>query len=173
MNNKRGLIRDYDGVSPSLSESCFVADGAAIIGKVEIGDESSIWYNAVLRGDVGEIKIGNHSNVQDNSVIHMDEDGATVIGDYVTIGHATNIHNAKIGDCALIGNGAILLDYCEIGAGSVIAAGTVIPPKKVIPPNSLVMGNPYKIVKELAPEVVEATKRNSKLYCELAKKHSK
>ncbi len=172
MNNKRGLIRDYDGVSPKLDETAFVADGAAIIGKVEIGEHSSVWYNAVLRGDVGFIKMGKCSNIQDNSTIHMDEDGETVIGDYVTIGHATNIHNAKIGDCALIGNGAIILDYAEIGAGSIIAAGTVIPPKKVIPPNSLVMGNPYKIVKELSKEAIEATKKNSLLYCELAKKHS-
>ncbi len=173
MNNKRGLIKSYEGVSPKLHETSFIAEGAVVIGNVEIGEESSVWYNAVLRGDVGNIKIGKHSNVQDNSVIHTDEDGETIIGDFVTLGHNVNIHNAEIGDCALIGNGAIVLDYAKIGAGSIIAAGTVIPPKKIIPPNSLVMGNPYKIAKELTVEAIEATKRNSLLYCELAKKHSK
>lgn len=172
MENKRGIIRDYEGVSPKLDNTAFIADGAVVIGKVEIGEESSIWYNAVLRGDVGSIKIGKFSNVQDNSIIHMLEDGETLIGDYVTIGHGTNIHNAEIGDCALIGNGAIVLDGAKIGAGSIVGAGSVIPPKKVIPPNTLVIGNPYKVVRELSPEALESTKQNSLLYCELAKKHS-
>lgn len=162
----------YDNISPKFNSSnIFIADGARVIGNIELGDFVSIWYNAVLRGDVGKIIIGSYTNIQDNSIIHMLEEGEVNIGEYVTIGHGVNLHNVRIGNNCLIGNGAILLDEVEIGDNTIIAAGTVIPPRKKIPSGVLVLGNPYKILRDLTEEDLKSIKNNALLYWELAQKH--
>ncbi len=135
---------------PKIGEGVYIAKSADIIGEVELSDDSSIWFNVVLRGDVEKITVGRGSNVQDGTVIHTTLDKyPTVIGDYVTIGHNAMLHGCKINDNVLIGIGAIVLDNSEIGENSIVAAGSLVPPGKKFPPRSLIMGSPAKVVKEL------------------------
>ena len=150
---QHSLIQPYNGIHPEFGEECFVAATAVVIGDVKIGNHVSLWYGASLRGDVNYIRIGNHSNVQDNAVIHVTKDRfPTLIGDYVTIGHAAVVHGCKIGDHCLIGMNATVLDDVEIGEGSIIAANALVPVGMKIPPRSLVAGVPAKIKKELSKE---------------------
>lgn len=169
---KFGQILKYTDHTPQLADNSFIAGGAQVIGKIRMHENSSVWYNAVLRGDVGRIELGKFSNVQDNSTIHTDYEGDTIIGEYVSVGHGVVLHNVKIGNNSLIGNGAVILDYAEIGNNVIIAAGTTIPPGKKIPDNVMVMGSPYKIARELKPEEIEGIKKNAILYWELAENHT-
>jgi gamma-carbonic anhydrase len=144
----RGQLLAYDGVTPTLGRDVFVAPGAYVIGRVTLEDESSVWFGAVLRGDVGTIVIGARSNVQDLSVIHMTGGVSnTRIGDDVTIGHGVTLHGCDVGHRCLVGMGSILLDGVRVGDDSVIAAGSLIPPRMVIPPGSLVLGRPAKVLR--------------------------
>lgn len=143
------MIRATKSHKPVIHESCFISEDSVIIGKVILGEKVSVWPGAVIRGDINEIKIGKYSNVQDNVIIHVSKTLKTEIGEYTSIGHGAKLHGCKIGNCVLIGVGAIVLDEAEIGDGAVVAAGTVIPPGKKVPPNMLAMGNPYKIVREV------------------------
>jgi carbonic anhydrase/acetyltransferase-like protein (isoleucine patch superfamily) len=142
-----GLI-SYAGVTPSLGCDVFIAPGAHVIGRVTMGDESSVWFGAILRGDVGTIVIGARTNVQDLCLIHMTGGISNVhIGDDVTIGHNVTLHGCEVGHRCLIGMGSVLLDGVRVGDDSVIAAGSLIPPRMVIPPGSLVLGRPAKVVR--------------------------
>ncbi len=144
------IILPAFGKSPKIAEDAFIAENATIIGDVEIGPEASVWYGAVLRGDCGFIRVGARSNIQDLACIHMTTDTSnSVIGEDVTVGHGVIIHGAKIGDRALIGMGAVLLDNAEIGEESLIAAGTVVPPRVIVPARSLVRGQPGKVIREV------------------------
>jgi len=134
---------------PNIHESCYISEEAVVIGNVILKEKANIWPCAVLRADINAIEIGKYSNAQDGVIIHVTKILKTVIGDYVSIGHGAKLHGCKIGDRALIGIGAIVLDGAEIGEGAVVAAGTVIPPGKKIPPNMLAVGNPYKILREV------------------------
>lgn len=146
-------LLSYDGVAPSLGRDVFVAPGAHVIGRVTIGDESSVWFSAVLRGDVGTIVIGARTNVQDLCLIHMTGGVSNVrIGDDVTIGHGVTLHGCEIGHRCLIGMGSILLDGVRVGDDSVIAAGSLITPRMVIPPGSLVLGRPAKVLRPATPK---------------------
>ena len=134
---------------PTIHPSAFVAPGADLIGDVTIGEESSVWYGCVLRGDINRIVVGARSNIQDGSVLHLADDFGVEIGDDVTIGHKALVHACTIEDGALIGMGAIIMDGAVVGARSIIGAGALVTAGTVIPPDSLVLGSPAKVVREL------------------------
>ena len=146
------MIYPYKGKNPIISDSAFIADYVTISGDVEIGDESSIWFNTVIRGDVAPTKIGKRVNIQDNSVLHQSPNQTLLIEDGVTIGHQVMLHSCIIKENALIGMGSIILDGAEIGEGAFIGAGSLVPPGKIIPPNSLAYGRPAKVIRELSAE---------------------
>jgi carbonic anhydrase/acetyltransferase-like protein (isoleucine patch superfamily) len=147
------LIKSVRGFDPQIGEDCYLAENATIIGDVVLGKGCSVWFNTVLRGDVNAIRIGNHVNIQDGSVLHTLYEKSTVdIGDYVSIGHNVTVHGAKINDYALIGMGATLLDYVEVGEGAIVAAGSLVLSKTQIPPYTLWAGVPAKFVKNVSPE---------------------
>jgi carbonic anhydrase/acetyltransferase-like protein (isoleucine patch superfamily) len=161
----------FFGRGPAIDPSAFVAPGAVVIGDVTLGEESSVWYNTVLRGDINEIKIGAHSNIQDGTVVHLADDYGAYVGEYVTVGHKALIHACKIDDEVLVGMGAIILDGAEIGARSIIGAGALVTKGKKIPPGSLVMGSPAKVVRALDETEQLAIKHWAEKYVEVAKKH--
>ncbi len=154
----------------SIAKSVFLASGAQVVGNVEIGENSSIWYNAVLRGDSHPIKIGKNTNVQDNAVLHVNLNQGLVIGDDVTIGHGAIVHACTVGNNVLIGMGAIVLDGAVIGDNCIIGAGALITQNKVILDGSMVYGNPAKIVRPLSEEEVLSVAESAKHYCEAADK---
>ena len=149
------MLRPYRGRMPVVHATAFVDESAQVIGDVEIGPESSVWMNVVIRGDVNTIRIGARSNVQDGCVVHvMHGTHPTRIGDDVTIGHAAVVHGCTVGNRVLIGMGAILLNGVEVGDDSIVAAGSLVPERTRIPPRSLVMGSPAKVRRPLTDEEV-------------------
>ena len=148
------MIKQFEDKHPQLGHDVYISENAMVIGEVTLGDKVSIWFGAVIRGDMHYIKIGNRTNIQDNSVVHVTTAvSPTTIGANVTVGHGAIIHGCTIGDDCLIGMGAILMDDAVIGAGSLIGAGALIPPNMIIPKNSLVVGSPGKVVREVGDEV--------------------
>jgi len=139
------------GIVPRLHPTVFVAEGARIVGDVEIGEDSSVWFNAVIRGDILPIRIGRRTNVQDGCILHTKEGFPLVVGDEVTYGHGVTTHGCTVGDLCLLGIGCVVLDGAVVGRGSVIGSGAVVPPGTIVPPHSLVMGIPGKVVKDLGP----------------------
>lgn len=147
------LIKSLRGFTPKIGKDCYLAENSTIIGDVVIGDECSIWFNAVLRGDVNSIRIGNRVNIQDGVVIHtLYKKSMTEIGNNVSLGHNVIIHGAKIEDNTLIGMGAVVLDNAVIGTGSIIAANALVLSNTIVEPNSIYAGVPAKKVKDVAPE---------------------
>ena len=145
------MLRAYQGISPTIPATCYVDLSAQVIGDVQLGERSSVWMNAVVRGDVNSIRIGANSNVQDCAVLHgMRYVYPVVVGDWVTIGHNATVHGCVLEDAVLVGMGATILNDARIGEGSIIAAGAVIPEHTVIPPGSLVAGVPGKVRRTLA-----------------------
>lgn len=155
--------------APDLSQAAFIAPNATVMGHVEVHPGASIWYNAVVRGDVELIRIGAHSNVQDGAILHGDPKLPTILEDYVTIGHRAVVHSAHIERGCLIGIGAIILNGVRVGTGSIIGAGAVV--NKDVPPGSLVVGVPGKVRKTLAPEAMEDLIDHAKKYEQLALTH--
>ncbi len=146
------LIIPVRGYTPQIGENCFLAENCTVVGDVMMGRNCSIWFNAVLRGDVNSIKIGNNVNVQDGSVLHTLYQKSTIeIGDHVSIGHNVTIHGAKIHDYALIGMGAVVMDDAEVGEGAIVAAGSVVLSRTKIGPNELWGGTPAKFIKMVDP----------------------
>lgn len=144
------MLRPYKGTRPRVHPSAFVDQSAQVIGDVEIGEESSVWMNVVMRGDVHWIRMGRRSNVQDGTIVHvMNGTHPTTIGDDVTIGHAAIIHGCTLRDRVLIGMGAIVLNGADVGEDSIVAAGTLLPEGMKVPPRSLVMGSPGKVRRPL------------------------
>jgi carbonic anhydrase/acetyltransferase-like protein (isoleucine patch superfamily) len=144
------MIRSYQGRLPQISASCYVDISAQIIGDVTLGEHSSVWMNAVLRGDVHSIRVGAKSNVQDCAVLHGQRNAYPVIvGDWVTIGHNATVHGCVVEDAVLIGMGVTVLNGCRIGEGSIIAAGAVVPEGTIVPPRTLWAGVPAKLRREL------------------------
>lgn len=144
------MIRRYQGHLPIIPASCYVDLSAQVIGDVKLGENSSVWMNAVLRGDVNSIRVGSNSNVQDCSVLHGQRDlYAVTVGDWVTIGHNATVHGCVVEDAVLIGMGVTILNDCRIGEGSIIAAGAVLPEHTVVPPRTLWAGVPGKQRREL------------------------
>ncbi len=143
------VILPFEGNWPEIADEAFIAPGAVVIGNVTIGAESSVWFNAVVRGDIAPIWIGDRSSVQDCTVVHVNRDAPTVIGNDVTIGHSALVHGTTIDDGVLVGMGAIVMSYSEIGAGAVIAAGALIPERVSVPANAVMVGMPAKQRSEL------------------------
>jgi carbonic anhydrase/acetyltransferase-like protein (isoleucine patch superfamily) len=147
------VIRPYRSVFPTIHPTAFVDVSAQVIGDVHLGEESSVWMNVVVRGDVHYVRIGARSNIQDLTLIHVMRDThPTVIGDEVTVGHSAVVHGCTVEDRCLIGMGAILLNGCRIGTGSIVAAGTLVPEGLQVPPGSMVMGVPGKVRRTLTDE---------------------
>lgn len=150
------MIQEIQGLCPKIGPNCFIAPTAAVVGDVTMGEECSIWYSAVVRGDVNYIRLGNQTNVQDCACLHVsDADGYLIVGDRVTIGHNACVHACRIGDDVLIGMGATVLDGAVIASGSVVAAGALVLGKTQIGPNELWGGVPAKLIKKLTDEDVE------------------
>ena len=150
------IIKSVRGFTPQIGEDCFLAENAAVIGDVVIGQGCSIWFGTVLRGDVNSIRIGNGTNIQDGSVIHtLYQRSTTTIGDNVSVGHNVTIHGAEIRDNALIGMGSVVLDHAVVGEGAIVAAGSVELSKTVIPPHTLWGGVPAKYIKDVDPAQAE------------------
>ncbi len=159
------MLRAYRGVSPAVHASAFVDESAQIIGDVQIGEESSIWMNVVVRGDVNRIRIGRRTNVQDGTIVHvMRGTHPTTIDDEVTIGHSAVIHGCTLNDRVLVGMGAILLNGVEIGEDSIVAAGTLLPEGTKVPPRSLVMGSPGKVRRALGDAEVASIREYAERY---------
>jgi gamma-carbonic anhydrase len=157
------MIRAFRGTVPRIAASAYIDTSAQVIGNVTVGERSSIWPNAVARGDINSIVIGEESNVQDHAVLHCDPGEAfrLVIGNRVTIGHQAVVHGCTIEDESLIGIGAIVLNGARIGRGSVVAAGAVVPEGMQVPAGSMVMGVPGKIKREVAPDEQERFRENA------------
>jgi len=162
------MIENFKGSSPKVPKSAYVHKSSVLIGKVEIGENTSIWPNAVLRADIDEIVIGNNTNIQDLVSVHVNFNAPVIIGDEVTVGHSAVIHGCKIGNRCLIGMKALVMES-EIGDDCIIAGGTIIAPRKKIPPKSLVMGVPGKIIRTLTDEEIKSLKTSAQNYVELAK----
>lgn len=154
-----------------IEESAYIADGAIVLGNVIIGEESSIWFHATVRGDRGEIRIGNGSNIQDNAVVHVDENFPVHIGNYVTVGHSAVIHGCRIDDNTLIGMGAIVLNGAKIGKNCIIGAGALVTQNMLIPDNSLVIGMPARIMREVTGQEAETNLFNAKEYIKESRKY--
>ncbi len=137
---------------PRLGQGVYIATSGVVLGDVKLGDHSSVWYNAVLRGDINRIVVGHHTNIQDNAVLHLADDFPCILGNYVTVGHSAIVHACKVGDEVLIGMGAIILDGAVIGAQSLIGAKALVTQGTRIPPGSLVLGAPAKVVRKLTPK---------------------
>ena len=164
------MILPYQNIYPKIDQTVLVANGAYIIGDVEIGKDSSIWFNVVIRGDVNYIRIGERTNVQDLTMVHVTyKKFPTFIGNDVSIGHSAVIHGCKIKDFVVVGMGAKILDDATVSSFSMVAAGSVVKERFVVPEGTLVAGVPAKVVRELKPEEIEKIKQNAKnylFYCE-------
>jgi carbonic anhydrase/acetyltransferase-like protein (isoleucine patch superfamily) len=137
---------------PKLGQGVYIASTATIIGDVTLGAHSSVWYGAVLRGDINYIRVGHHSNIQDNAVLHLADDFPCIVGNWVTVGHGAIVHACKVGDEVLVGMGAVILDGAVIGKQSLIGARALVTQGTKIPPGSLVLGAPAKVVRKLSQE---------------------
>ena len=147
------LIKEVRGFTPQIGEDCYLAENATVVGDVIMGIGCSIWFNAVLRGDVNSIRIGNHVNIQDGAVLHTLYQKSTIeIGDYVSVGHNVTIHGATVKDYALIGMGATVLDGAVIGEGAIIAANALVLSNTIVEPNTIWAGVPAKMVKKVDPQ---------------------
>jgi carbonic anhydrase/acetyltransferase-like protein (isoleucine patch superfamily) len=167
------MIHPYQNKWPYVGLNVFVATGAQIIGDVEIGEGSSVWFNTVIRGDVFPIRIGRMTNIQDNSIIHVTSGKhGTTIGDEVTVGHRVILHGCTIKNRALIGMGAIVMDGAEVGEESLIAAGSLLTPGTIIPPHVLAMGSPCNVKRDLSSEEIRHFKESADSYFQLAKSYT-
>lgn len=146
------MILDYKGSTPQIHESAFIAPNATVIGDVEIGDQSSVWFGTVLRGDIAPIRIGSHTNIQDLSILHETPDMPLVIEDNVTVGHKVTLHSCTIRENALIGMDSTVLDGAVIGENAFIGAGSLVTPGTEIPANTMAFGRPARVVRDLTDE---------------------
>ena len=164
------MIREFKGIAPKIADDVFTAENASIIGNVEIGRDSSVWFGAVIRGDQAEIRIGTGCSVQDNCVLHCDRTMPMRIGNNVTIGHGAVVHSAVLGDNVLVGMGATVLSGAVIGENSIIGAGALVKEKDHIPAGVLAVGVPAKVVRKLSDEEIAAMKQTSP-YVALSKEY--
>jgi len=159
--------------APHIHDSVFVANNATIIGAVKIGENSSVWFGAVLRCDMGDIAIGRNCNIQDNAVIHVDFGFPTLIEDNVSVGHSAIIHGATVHSNCIIGMHSTILNGAVIGENCIVAAGAIVMEGQVIPPNSLVVGIPAKVKKQADEKILHMIRRNWEIYADFAKEYRK
>jgi len=164
------MMQSVDGKTPDKPISAYVHPTAVVIGDVVLGEGSSVWPTAVLRGDLRPIEIGKNTNIQDGCVLHT-SDFKLKIADNVSVGHRAILHSCEIGEGTLVGSGAIILDAAKVGEHCIVAAGALIPGGKVIPPGSVVMGQPARIVRQITPEEIEENYKRCERYREMAKKY--
>lgn len=172
LKNKSPLasIVKFNGIAPKVPDSVFLADGARVIGDVELGENCSIWFNTVVRGDVHTIKVGKNTNIQDNALIHCTyKKSPTLIGDNVSIAHLAIVHGCTIENGCLIGMGAIVMDNAVVGENSIVGAGAVVTQGFVIPAKSLVLGSPAKVIRTLKREELEKIHATTERYMEYTK----
>ncbi len=163
------MVKEFQGITPKIHESVYIAENAIIIGDVEIGEQSSVWFGSILRGDVNFIRVGKRTNIQDGSIVHVSsKTHPTVIEDEVTLGHRVTLHGCHIESGCLIGIGVIILDGARVGRDSLVAAGSLVTPKTVLPPRSLVMGSPARVKRELTSEEIYNLARFWQNYTELS-----
>jgi len=168
----RGMIRAFRGKTPQIDPSAFVADNATIIGEVTLGARSSVWFGAVLRGDVFHIRIGEDTSIQDNSVIHVTHDQyATVVGSKVTVGHSVTLHGCTVGDQCIVGMGAIILDQAVIGDRCIVGAGALVTPGTKIPAGHLAVGSPARVKRPLTEDELSWLSASALHYVELVKQY--
>jgi carbonic anhydrase/acetyltransferase-like protein (isoleucine patch superfamily) len=164
------IIKSVRGFTPQFGSNCFFADNAVVVGEVTMGNNCTVWFNAVVRGDVHSITIGDNTNIQDGAVVHCTYQKAkTIIGSNVSIAHNAIVHGCTVEDNVLIGMGAIIMDDAVIGSNSVIAAGAIILPRTRVEPGSMYAGNPAKRMKDISDEmkeVIQRTSRNYPMYAE-------
>ena len=160
------------GKTPDIARALFIATNSTVIGDVVLGPQTSVFYGAVLRGDINEIRVGEGTNIQDNAVVHLADDAGAHIGAWCTIGHAAIIHACTIGDECLIGMGATVLDHAKIGARSIVGANSLVPQRFECPPGSMVYGSPAKVVRALTDEEQRGLRRWAEKYVEVAKAHA-
>lgn len=165
------IIRPFRGKTPRIHPSAFIAPNATIIGDVEIGPDSSVFYGCVLRGDINAIRIGARTNIQDNCVLHVDHDAACTIGDDVTVGHMALIHGATVADGVLVGMKSTLLSGSRVGTGALIAAGAVVLENTEIPPQALAAGIPAKVRRMLDDATSQSFRAHAARYVALAAEH--
>lgn len=166
------MIKAFNNIEPKIHETAFVADDAIVIGDVEIGEDASIWFGSIIRGDVNFIRIGARTNIQDATVIHVSsKTQSTILAHEVTVGHRVTLHGCYVETGCLIGIGSILLDGVRVGAHSLIAAGSLLTPNTQIPPGSLVMGSPAKVKRPLTEEELADLPRFWQNYVELKKQY--
>ncbi|MFD1142275.1 gamma carbonic anhydrase family protein [Larkinella insperata] len=159
------LIKSVRGIHPKTGEECWFADNATIVGEVVMGRNCTVWFNAVVRGDVNSITLGDYCNVQDGAVIHCTyQKFKTTIGNYVSIAHNAIVHGCTIEDKVLIGMGAIVMDGAVIGTGSIVAAGAIVTQNTVVPPGTIYAGNPARFLKNVTPELGEVFMRTANNY---------
>ena len=164
-----GPVYSIDGITPCIAADAFIAPTAAVIGNVEIGSQSSVWFGCVLRGDINRIRVGARTNIQDGTIVHVDPgDAYTEIGDEVTIGHCAIIHGSRLRNRAFVGMGATLLDGCVIEEGAVLAAGSLLPPATVVGPNELWMGSPARFRRVMEPKERAGFDHNFRAYVQAA-----
>jgi gamma-carbonic anhydrase len=159
------LVRSVRGIAPQFDTTCWFADNATIVGDVTMGRDCTVWFNAIVRGDVNRIVLGDRCNVQDGAVIHCTyQKYATTIGNCVSIAHNAIVHGCTIEDNVLVGMGAIIMDGAIVGTGSIIAAGAIITQHTVVPPGSIYAGNPARLLKTVSPEQAEIFQRTANNY---------
>jgi acetyltransferase-like isoleucine patch superfamily enzyme len=164
-------IYELNQVSPTMSESAWVADSAQVMGRVDLAAHSSVWFGAVIRGDTESIHIGEGSNIQDGSVLHADIGQPIRVGKHVTVGHKVMLHGCIIGDESLIGIGAIVLNGVKIGKNCLVGAGSLVTEGKEFPDGSMIMGTPAKVVRSLSPEQIQGLRMSAKHYIENAERY--
>lgn len=165
-------IYQYGEHRPDVQDDVYIAETADVIGQVTLKARSSVWYQAVLRGDTDHLEVGEESNIQDGAVLHADPGFPLKVGKGVTVGHQAMLHGCTVGDGCLIGIQAVVLNGAVIGENSLVGAGAFIKEGAVFPPNSLIVGSPARVVRELSGEVVEGMKKNAQGYVERGKRHS-
>lgn len=164
-------IYELDGLVPQVAASTWVADSAQVIGDVTLGEDVSIWFGSVLRGDADSLHIGAGSNIQDASVLHADLGKPLVVGERVTVGHQVMLHGCTIGDESLIGIGAVILNGAKIGKNCLVGAGALVTEGKEFPDGSMIIGSPAKVVRQLSPEQIEGLRKSAQHYIDNARRY--
>ncbi|MEQ1656907.1 MAG: gamma carbonic anhydrase family protein [Nitrospira sp.] len=166
------MIRTFQGIKPTIPDSCFIEDTAVVIGDVVLGEDCSVWFNAVIRGDVNHIRIGNRTNVQDLCMLHVTHDThPLIIGNEVTIGHSVVLHGCTIKDRVLVGMGAIVMDGAVIGEDSVVGAGALVVEGTVVPPKSLILGSPGRVRRGVSDAELAWIKESAANYVKYARQY--